>query len=329
MKRWVRYFGLLLSLVATVAFAAYAARTLRGQDLSQFVSLKAISGIVIAAIGSSVVIPLSALAWQRLLKDTGVDKSWSELSIIMSITQLAKYLPGNVGQHIGRAAMSIGRGIPVRPYTVSVMVEAVLALVAAIIVGVTGCGLSGMSAGILERHGTGKLSTIVILACALLLAIILARHALPIVLRRLKPDRDPDSAKNVLPGNGALLFALVTYVLNYAVLGAGVVIMVLMLLPGQHSQWLLLTGSFALAWVVGFLTPGAPAGLGVREGIMLALLQSTYSGPDAILIVIALRLATTLGDILCFLVGFAAFLLTGRHPPTHTTNRSMSTNNEA
>lgn len=320
MKRWVRHSGLLLGVIATAAFAAYAARTLREQDLSQFVSIQSISGIVIAAIGSSLIIPLSAFAWQRLLRDVGVSKSWGELSIIMSVTQLAKYLPGNVGQHIGRAAMSIGRGIPLRPYSVSVIVEAVLALVAAIITGVAGCGLSGMGTAILEQHGTMKLSTIVILAGALLLAIILARHAIPLLLRRLKSKHGMDDGRNMLPRNGALAFALITYVLNYAVLGVGVTIMAMLLLPSQPPQWLLLTGSFALAWVIGFLAPGAPAGLGVREGLMLGLLQFSYSAPDALLLVIALRLATTLGDILCFFAGSGALFLAGRRASAHAAN---------
>jgi hypothetical protein len=329
MRRWVRHFGLLLGIVATAAFVFYAVRTLRGQDLSRYVSAAAIAGIAIAAMGYSLIIPLSALAWRQLLKDMEVTKRWSELGIIMSVTQLAKYIPGNVGQHIGRAAMSIRRGIPVRPYTISVVIEAVLAVVAATITGVAGCGLSGMSADILARHGITQLSTITTLACVFVLAIILARRLLPALLRQLASKRGENAARNILPRDGVLAFALSTYILNYAVLGAGFTIMVMLLLPDQHAQWLLLTGSFALAWVVGFFAPGAPAGLGVREGLMLALLQFSYARPDALLIVIALRLATTLGDIVCFLAGSAAFFLTDRRAPVHAANPSPGRDHEA
>lgn len=225
--------------------------------------------------------------------------------------------------------MSIARGIPVHPYTVSVVIEAILAIVAAIIAGVAGCSLSGMSTSILEKHGATKLSTIVILACALVLAIILTRYTLPILIRRVKLKRGPGAAQNVIPRNGALAFALTTYVLNYVVVGTGITILVILLLPSQHQQWLLLTGSFAFAWVIGFLAPGAPAGLGVREGLMLALLSFSYTAPDALLIVIALRLATTLGDILCFIAGSAALFLTGRSARAHTANHSMGNDNEA
>lgn len=311
MKRWLRHFGLLLGVVATVAFVFYAIRTLRGQDLSHYVSASAIAGIGIAAVGYSLIVPLSALAWRRLLSDMGVSRNWGELSIIMSVTQLAKYIPGNVGQHIGRAGMSLARGIPLRPYGISVVSEAVLAVLAATITGLFGCGLAGMGAGILEGRSPMGLPAILILAGTLVLAALLAHRALPILLRRLAPKWGTDGASHAMPRKGGLAYALVAYILNYLVFGTGITIMAMMLLPGQHAQWLLLTGCFALAWVIGFFAPGAPAGLGVREGLMLALLQFSYSRPDALLIVIALRLATTVGDILCFLAGSAALLLSG------------------
>lgn len=312
MRRWIRHFGLLLGLVATVAFALYAMRTLRGQDLSQYVSVSAITGIGIAAICYSLIIPISSLAWRRLLSDMGVDKGWGELSVIMAVTQLAKYIPGNIGQHVGRAAMSLGRGIPLRPYSISVVSEAVLAVIAATVIGVSGCAMSGMSTTILRQHGTTALPIIIVLVCASALMIILARHMLPRVLQQLALRQHNDGTPVSLPRNGALAYALVAYLLNYVIFGVGITVMVLLLLPGQQAQWLLLTGSFALAWVIGFFAPGAPAGLGVREGVMLTLLHFSYSKPDALLIVIALRLATTAGDIFCFAAGSAALLLLRR-----------------
>ena len=313
MSRWIRHLGLLLGLVATAAFVVYAARTLHGQDLSRYVSLRAVSGIVVAAVCYSLVIPISALAWRLLLKDMRVCRRWSELGTIMGITQLAKYIPGNVGQHIGRAAMSLGRGIPLRPYGISVVSEAILAVIAATLVGVVGCGMSGPGLRLLlGHHGTLTLPVLLVAACALALGIMLARRTLPSLLHRFASKQHGGDAHGTLPGNRALASALLIYVMNYLVFGAGITVMTLLLLPGQPSQWLLLTGGFALAWVIGFFAPGAPAGLGVREGLMLALLQFSYSPPDALLIVIAMRLATTAGDILCFLAGSVALFLSGR-----------------
>ena len=66
-------------------------------------------------------------------------------------------------------------------------------------------------------------------------------------------------------------------------------------------------GAMALAWLAGFLTPGAPAGLGVRESVLLIILAPA-AGEASILALAALfRIVTVLGDGLLAL-GAAAFV---------------------
>ena len=71
------------------------------------------------------------------------------------------------------------------------------------------------------------------------------------------------------------------------------------------SEILLLTGIYAVAWVLGFVMPGAPGGLGVREVVLLAALDPLYGSATAVGLAVALRLVTTLGDGVSFLAGFA------------------------
>jgi uncharacterized membrane protein YbhN (UPF0104 family) len=90
----------------------------------------------------------------------------------------------------------------------------------------------------------------------------------------------------------------------YVCAGAGLVVLAHLLLPEAVHDNLLLVASFSLAWVVGFVTPGAPGGLGVREGLLLLMLAPVYSPASASVLVIALRIATTVGDSLSFASGF-------------------------
>ena len=48
----------------------------------------------------------------------------------------------------------------------------------------------------------------------------------------------------------------------------------------------------ALAWLVGFVTPGSSAGIGVREAVLIAALEGTLGAPASALIALALRLVT-------------------------------------
>jgi hypothetical protein len=103
----------------------------------------------------------------------------------------------------------------------------------------------------------------------------------------------------------------------YVVMGIGLILLSHFLLPDAPPDYWLLIAVFALAWVVGFVTPGAPGGLGVREGLMLLMLAPVFSAASASVLVIALRIATTLGDVLILITGF--LLLPKRHDPPSTT----------
>jgi uncharacterized membrane protein YbhN (UPF0104 family) len=58
-----------------------------------------------------------------------------------------------------------------------------------------------------------------------------------------------------------------------------------------------LTGAFASSWILGFVAPGAPAGLGIREAILSAWLSGALPAEQVVLLVVVLRIATTLGDL--------------------------------
>ncbi len=64
----------------------------------------------------------------------------------------------------------------------------------------------------------------------------------------------------------------------------------------------LMVGSVATAWTLGFVTPGAPSGLGVREALLVSMLSPTVGAPNATGLALCFRAVTTLGD----LIGFAA-----------------------
>ena len=138
LKRIYRLLGLMIGVAAMIAFVGYTIKTLTIADISHYLTGPALAGILLAALLYATIIPVSAWAWKSMLADTGYPRSWHELSMIMGLTQMAKYLPGNVGQHIGRAAMSMTRGIAIQPFLLSVFSETLLALLAALIIGTAG-----------------------------------------------------------------------------------------------------------------------------------------------------------------------------------------------
>ena len=72
---------------------------------------------------------------------------------------------------------------------------------------------------------------------------------------------------------------------------------------------IIVMASFTLSWLGGFLTPGAPAGLGVRELILIALLGAWMNEAQLIFSIVISRTVSAAGDLLSFLVGLALSFL--------------------
>lgn len=65
-------------------------------------------------------------------------------------------------------------------------------------------------------------------------------------------------------------------------------------------------GAYIVAWLAGLVTPGAPAGVGVRELVLLFLLKGFVAESDLLLAVVIGRMVTVLGDLLFF--GFVVII---------------------
>jgi uncharacterized membrane protein YbhN (UPF0104 family) len=65
------------------------------------------------------------------------------------------------------------------------------------------------------------------------------------------------------------------------------------------DKLLFLTASFLFAGWIGILSLFAPGGLGVREGVLLLALKLVLPAAVAAVIVLAARLWTTAGELIC------------------------------
>ena len=78
---------------------------------------------------------------------------------------------------------------------------------------------------------------------------------------------------------------------------------------GPALTWelaLICTGGFAVAWICGFYAIFAPAGGGVRELVLTAMLMGTIGREDALAVALVSRLLMTVADLLCAGVGVAS-----------------------
>ncbi|MCB2185309.1 MAG: flippase-like domain-containing protein [Deltaproteobacteria bacterium] len=78
------------------------------------------------------------------------------------------------------------------------------------------------------------------------------------------------------------------------------------LFPGLANEiFLLMVSAWALAWIAGYITPIAPAGLGVREGVFVLFLKTYMASGLALVVTVASRIMLALVD---FIFGSLALL---------------------
>jgi len=69
-----------------------------------------------------------------------------------------------------------------------------------------------------------------------------------------------------------------------------------------------IAAAYLVSWIVGFVVPGAPGGIGVREAVFLYLVAGTVAAPTALALALLARLMTTLGDLWFSLLASASDL---------------------
>ena len=300
MKPRLRLVGLTLAVAAGAFFLHRAWQAFHTVDFRPWWSWPV--GIAFAGLCllSLVQVPLTAIAWRRILRDLGLMLSAGGAYAILATTQFAKYLPGNVAQHLGRVAVARRFVCDVPRVALSLLYENAVALL-------VGTHL----AAALLLLGPGHLATrpwlprvspllllsgvtIVALAALLLLPWLLGR------IRRVTTGGAPLGARLSVSG-AACCYAV--FLFNFAAVGLGFSWMLQAMVPGAEVTAWHLTSAFATAWVIGLLAPGAPAGLGVREAVLLALLPGTVPQAAAVTSILLLRIATTLADLLHFWAG--------------------------
>jgi hypothetical protein len=99
-------------------------------------------------------------------------------------------------------------------------------------------------------------------------------------------------------GTLALLAALALCLLGWLVAGTAAWVLVEGLTAGPAPAFLFLLGAYTFAWLVGFIVPFAPSGLGVREATMIALLAPVLGAAPATALTVGLRVANVAGDFL-------------------------------
>lgn len=299
-KRLMRWLGVLLALAAGLYFIRYAERALAGKDLSGLMDGKVMFAVGLLTALYVLLIPTTALAWTWLLHAMHQPIRYRRMLPIMATTQFGKYLPGNVAQHIGRIALARTAGVSLPAALFSVAYEMLLMLVACAHISTLTLLWAPPTTLSHWEITEYRLPLLIVVTLGAIVGLLLApRMASWLARYRASRRGDQDYVPPRLHLNASTALACyIVYALNFCLIGGGLWVLAHALVgAGTTPSVVFLTGAFAGSWILGFIAPGAPAGLGIREAILSAWLSGSLPPAQIVLLVIALRIATTVGDL--------------------------------
>lgn len=231
----------------------------------------------------------AAFAWRITLGLLDVRLRLSAAAGILFFTQFGKYLPGNIAQHVGRVAVARRFGAPIPAVITSMTVEIV---VGAGIMGMLGLPFLIPAFKAWAGWGLAWGAAALMVGGVVLFSRSRLRTVVPALVSRFHAARSPVSwiCIALLLSANALLNSFALLVLDPRLLA-------------EVGSGALVVSIFCTAWLAGFVMPGAPAGLGIRELILSAGLTPMIGIEDATASTIFLRMATSAADLVGFVIG--------------------------
>lgn len=298
MKSLINNFGKILVLLSLIFLFIKL-----GQNVNEIKSFRidlmttlAVSAVILINLVSGAIV---TYAWVLFLRSGGFILSFRKAYAIYGRAAVAKYIPGNVFHYVGRVALGGDYGIPKEKVVLSMVVETGILAVTAITFGCAGLLFefsyySSVTRIIYEnKFITGFLAVFFLLTVIFISVTLLNRRKewAHLLLSYLHPF--------------TVLKSVLIYLVNFSLVGVSIYFLLNAFWEIDSGlQWYQLAYGFALAWGVGFIIPGAPGGIGIREFILVALYGPILGEGVIVGLALILRVLMTIGELLMFAIAY-------------------------
>lgn len=293
MKRLVSIGGTVLALGVLAALMWRAAPDLPALDLASPVVWGATLLALISYVGSQV---FAAESWRLILSSLQMWPTPSQARSQFLVSQVGKYVPGNVAHLFGRVVLARADGLA--PLTVSLAMLIEVALTLGLGLALV-CGIlmlqPDMIADILAAYPDvgGRLGPVA-LGVALILGLCLGG-----LMVRARWGKASGPAPRIAQLAGPVLLLLG----SLSVLGLSLWAVSQAIAPGMAVDVLTCTVIFTVAWILGFVVPGAPGGIGIRDSVIALGLSAALGMGPALGVALLHRVVSVAGDGCTFAVG--------------------------
>lgn len=265
-------------------------------DYKSVFNIQTIFFSIVISIIYGIIIIIYCWPWRNFVEMiTKVRLPFTETAFVMAKSNLLKYVPGNVFQYIGRNEIAVERGLKHSEVGMATILEVVTNLLAAIILG--GCFYFDGFQKVVMRFGKELIMIAIAGAIIVLTAVFFVWYKKKAILQKYIDILNNNHNKLTIMKN------LIFFMFN-ALSNAGLYIITLVLVLNMRlnlQDIYVLSGAYILAWITGFVIPGAPGGIGIRELVMTILIPGSLDVKTILLGLVIYRFINIFGDIFGFL----------------------------
>lgn len=243
---------------------------------------------------------INAYVWKKYVNFfSGVKNDTFTVIDVYLKANIEKYLPGNIIQYAGRNLLGKSRGISQKSIAVSSAMELFWISISAIVFSFM-ISLQNTKSVINQLWTNPEIKRNIIILFVFVMLILLTIIIFCMkteYLNRLRPYLN----KNFFVLN---TITLGLYAMNYMIAGL-LLSLIFILILRCKVNYVNITSTNVLAWLAGYVVPGSPGGIGVREAVLILLLGTEYSKDIVALSAVLLRICGIIGDFLSYLMAIS------------------------
>jgi uncharacterized membrane protein YbhN (UPF0104 family) len=280
-KKYSKYIGVIFSLASLFYILIILNKNL--SLIGDILSKKQVYLVIITGLALYAITQLNSVStWYIQLHQKHPKMRFSSFYKIIGTSQIGKYLPGNIGHIIGRVFLAKQYEIKLKEVTTSILYESLLLIFSGLLISI--------GYFIYFDHIDLGIDNKIIIYLFIVVSILILAF---IISRKVK-------LFNFLP-NKHILYIILLNLFSFIILGL-ILFIIQYLLIDESISIIKLIIAIAISFVSGFIVPGSPGGIGVREFIFVTLLTSNLNEANALVMIVTLRLITVIGDIGMYLI---------------------------
>ncbi|GHS95113.1 hypothetical protein AGMMS50276_09530 [Synergistales bacterium] len=299
-KNLINIAGITITLLAF----AFLLKTFLSFDVnySALLSSKYAFFILIATGFSALSVFFAACCWQKLMfYFSGKKINFKIVFNFYAKATLGKYLPGNVGHYLSRQVFGASLGLKQTHLAIVSILEILY-----------NAGAAFILSAILMRNKifelVAKISTVLDISMFVTTVLFICFSSLVFLFFVFRKNRYFIELISLAKNSGFWLLLLELFLFASVcllILGLMLALVIGISVPVGVDNIMVIITSSIISWLIGFVTPGSPGGIGVRETVLVFMLSPLFSKEVILISVVLQRIAMVCGDVLAWIVSIA------------------------